>query len=137
MVSQEAEDKAEDLGRKDENVARPLSLLVNGEDILEAILVLAGKTYCYPCKLEEWVRIVIGFLERLFASGVVPLRRGYTIVGCGENKVVAVPLSQDRFLAVVAREYIDGERLARYLNSLPDRLAAIFGEERRGENHGG
>ena len=83
------------------------------------------------------MRIVIGFLERLFASGVVPLRRGYTIVGCGENKVVAVPLSQDRFLAVVAREYIDGERLARYLNSLPDRLAAIFGEERRGENHGG
>ena len=126
--------RVEDFSEKDEKIARPLSLLVNGEDIVEAILVFSGKTYCYPCKLEEWVKTTIRFLERLFASGVVPLRRGYTIVGCGENKVVAVPLSQDRFLAVVAREYIDGERLARYLNSLPDRLATVFGEGGEGEN---
>jgi len=122
--------KVGNFDKRDENFAKPLSLLVDGEDIVEAILVLAGKTYCYPCRFGEWVKTVISFLERLFASGVVPLHKGYTIVGCGENKVIAIPLSQDRFLAVVAREYVDGEKLARYLSGLPNRLALVFKDDR-------
>ena len=122
--------KIEGFNGEAKSIAKPLSLLVNGEDIIEAILVSADKAYCYPCRVEEQVKTVISFLKRLFATHAVPLQRGYTIIGYGENKVVAVPLSQDRFLAVVAREYIDGERLARYLNSLPDRLAVVFREER-------
>ena len=127
-------EKIEDFSGEGESVTRPLSLLVDGEDIVEAILVFADKMYCYPCRLEEWVKTVVSFLKKLFATHVVPLQRGYAIVGCGESKVVAVPLPQDRFLAVVAKEYIDGEKLARYLNSLPDRLATVLEKKGRSRN---
>jgi len=130
MVTQRVEDSSEE----GENVAKPLSLLVDGEDIVEAILVSAGKIYCYPCKFEDWIRVLIDFLENIFASGLIPSRDGYVIIGCGKNKVVAIPLSRDKFLAVIAKEYIDGEKLARYLSSLPDRLGAVLEKKRRGEN---
>jgi len=99
-----------------------LSLLVDGVDVVEAMLVVGEKVYCYPCKAEEWVEEAMAMVEELVREGVLSPSKDYVAVRRGEVKLVAVPLEQGRILAVVARGYVDGESLARYLAELPYKL---------------